>query len=106
MHTNCLKGGLPFFEHYYPTDKQIKEITREEIITLPGLWNPSSLDDAPDALQKRIRQVLSIPFEFTDSFYNMEGDIIVRKTNIDNNSITSNNSRTISGSKPIILTVN
>ena len=44
------KGGLPYFEHYYLTDKQMKEITREEIMTTPGLWNPSSLDDAPDAL--------------------------------------------------------
>ena len=73
------KGSLPYFVHYYLTDKQMKEITREEITTSPAIWNPSVLDDAPDALQKRLRQFPSTPIEFTDSFYNMEGDIIVQQ---------------------------
>ena len=30
------KSGLPYLEHYYPTDKQMREITREEIMTSPG----------------------------------------------------------------------
>ena len=29
------KGGLPYLEHYYLTDKQMREITREEIVTSP-----------------------------------------------------------------------
>ena len=29
------KGGLPYIQHYYPTDKQIQKITRDEIMTSP-----------------------------------------------------------------------
>ena len=46
------KGGLPYIQHYYPTDKQMRVIMREEIKTSPGEWNPSLLDDEPDATQK------------------------------------------------------
>ena len=49
------KGGLPYIQHYYPTGKQMREITREEIMASFGEWNPSLLDDAPDATQKRLR---------------------------------------------------
>ena len=49
------KGGLPNLEHYYPTNEQMREITREEIMTSPGEWNPSLLDDAPNASQRRLR---------------------------------------------------
>ena len=87
------KGGLPYFEHYYPTDQQMKDITREEIMTSPGIWNPSTLDDAPNSSQKRLRQFPSTPIEFTEGFYNLEGDIIVQRSSIgDDNSIVSNNS--------------
>ena len=40
------KGGLPYIQHYYPTDQQMREITREEIMTSPGTWNPSLINDA------------------------------------------------------------
>ena len=43
------KGGLPYIQHYYPTDQQMQEVTREEIMTSPATWNPSLIDDAPDA---------------------------------------------------------
>ena len=46
------KDGLPYIQHYYPTDKQMREITREEIMTSSGTWNPSLIDDSPDASQK------------------------------------------------------
>ena len=48
------KGGLPYLEHYSPTDKQMREITREEIMTSPGEWNPSLLDDEPNASENRL----------------------------------------------------
>ena len=76
----------------------MKEITKEEIMISPRLWNPGLLDDAPDALQKRLRQVPSTPIEFTDSFYNMEVGIIVQKTDINDSSISSNNLSISSGS--------
>ena len=43
------KGGLPYTQRYYQTDKQMLEITREEITTSPGEWNLSLLEDAPNA---------------------------------------------------------
>ena len=75
----------------------MKEITREEIMTSPAVWNPSVLDDAPDTSQRRLRQFPSTQIEFTEGFYNMEGDVIVQKTDIDDNSLASNNSSTSSG---------
>ena len=95
------KGGLPYIQHYYPTDKQMREITREEIMTSPGEWNPSLLDDKPDATQKRLRQFPPIPIEQTEAFYNLEGQIIVQRSDmdIDDTSIASDNSSTSSGSR-------
>lgn len=40
------KGGLPYIKLYYPTNSQVREITQEEIMTSPGEWNPSLLDDS------------------------------------------------------------
>ena len=99
MIPNIDKDDLPYIQHYYLTDQQMQNITREEIMTLSGEWNLSLLDDAPDASQKRLRQVPSTPIEFTDSFYNMEGDIIVKKTDVGESSIISNNLSTSSGSR-------
>ena len=39
------KGGLLYIEHYYLTDAQMRVIKREEIMTSPGEWNPSLLDE-------------------------------------------------------------
>ena len=89
------KGGLPYIQHFYPTDKQMREITREEIMTSPGEWNPSLLDDEPDASQKRLRQFPPTPIDQTDMFYNMEGDIVVQRSEIgDEDSVTSDASST------------
>ena len=68
------KGGLPYIQHFYPTDKQMREITREEIMTSPGEWNPSLLDDVPNASQTKLKQFPPTPIDQTDMFYNMEGD--------------------------------
>ena len=98
------KGGLPYIQHYYPTDKQMREITREEIMTSPGEWNPSLLDDEPDTSQKRLRQFPPTPIDQTDMFYNMEGDIVVQRSDInidveDDLSVTSEPSSTSCGSR-------
>ena len=77
----------------------MKEITREEIMTSPGIWNPSLLGNAPDSTLKRLRQFPSTPIKFTEGFYNLEGDIIVQRNDIDDNSLVSNNSSTSSGSR-------
>ena len=77
----------------------MREIAREEIMTSPGTWNPSLIDDSPDASQKRLCQIPSAPIEFTDSFYDIEGNIIVQKTDVDEDSIISNHSSTRSGSR-------
>ena len=77
----------------------MKEI-KEEIMTSPGIWNPSMLDDAPDSSQKRLRQFPSTLIEFTEGFYNLEGDIIVQRNNInDDDSIVNNNSSTSRGNQ-------
>ena len=52
-------------------------------MTSPGEWNPSLLDDEPDATQKRLRQFPPTPIEQTDAFYNLEGQIIVQRSDID-----------------------
>ena len=95
------KDGLPYIQHYYPTDKQMREITREEIMTSPGEWNLSLLDDEPDASQKRLRQFPPTPIEQTDAFYNLEGQIIVQRSDVDvdDTSVTSDSSSTSSGSR-------
>ena len=81
------KGGLPYIQHYYPTDKQMREITREEIMTSPGEWNPSLLDDALSASETSLKQFAPTPIEQTDMFYNMKvlslfKRMILMKTNI------------------------
>ena len=68
------KGGLPYLEHYYPTDKQMREIIREEIMTSPRDWNPSLLDDAQNTSEK---QFSPTPIDATNDFYKMECNIIV-----------------------------
>ena len=68
-------------------------------MTLPGTWILSLIDDSLDASQRRLRQIPPTPIEFTDSFYDMEGNIIVQKTDVEDNSINSNNSSTSSGSR-------
>ena len=76
--TIVYKGGLPYIQHFYPTDKQMREITREEIMTSPGEWNPRLLDDVLIASQTRLKQFPSTPINQTEMFYNMEGDIVVQ----------------------------
>ena len=49
------KGGLLYFEHYYPTGKKIRNITQEETMTSPGEWNPSLLDDMSNTSEKRLK---------------------------------------------------
>ena len=93
------KGGLPYIEHYYPTDSQMRDITREKIITSPGERNPSLLDDSPNASEQRLRLFSPTPIDDTDNFYIMEGNIIVQKGDIDDNSIVSNASSTSSGNR-------
>ena len=77
----------------------MREIIREEIMTSPGEWNPSLLDDAPNASQSRLKRFPSTLIEATNGFYNMEGDVIVQETDIDDNSINSDASSTSSGSR-------
>ena len=40
-----IKNGLPYLEHYYPTARQMKKITREEFMTSKNTWDPTKLDD-------------------------------------------------------------
>ena len=68
-------------------------------MTLPGEQNLSLLDDTPNTSEKRLKQFPSTPIDATDGFYNMEGDIIVQKNDIDEISIISNSFSTSSGSK-------
>ena len=93
------KGGLPYTKHYYPTNAQMRDITREEIMTLPGEWNPSLLDDSPNASDLRLRQFPPTSIDATVNFYNIEGNIIVQKRDVDDSSISSNVLNTSSGSR-------
>ena len=51
-----IKNGLPYLEHYYPTAKQMEEITLEEFMTAKTTWDPSKLDDFEGASDLSIRQ--------------------------------------------------
>ena len=75
----------------------MKDITWEDIMTSPGEWNPSLLDDLPNASKQRLKKFSPTPIDATDNFYNMEGNIIVQKSNIDDNYIVSNVSSTSRG---------
>ena len=45
-----IKNGLPYLEHYYPTERQMKEITGEEFMTSKNTWVPTKLDDIEELL--------------------------------------------------------
>ena len=91
------KDGLPHIEHFYPTNRQMVEIVHEEIMTSAAVWNPTLLDDTVGATDLRIKQLPTTPIEFTNDFYNLQGDIIVQKCDIDIDSVDSGNS---TNSKP------
>ena len=65
-----IKYGLPYLEHYYPTAKQMKEITREEFMTSKNTWDPTKFDDIEGASDLMISQFSPIPLDAIDSFYN------------------------------------
>ena len=58
-----IKNGLAYLEHYYPTDKQMKEITREEWMTSKSDWDPSKFDDIAGASDLSISQFSPIPLD-------------------------------------------
>ena len=91
------KGGLPCNEHYYPTDAQMIDITREEITTSPGEWNPSLIDDSANAAEQQLSEFPSKPIDATYDFYIMDGNSIVQKSNSDDTSIVSDVSSASSG---------
>ena len=65
----------------------------------PGEWNPSLLDDSPNASEQQLRQFPPTSTDATDNFYNMDGNITVQKSDIGDNSIISESSNTSSGSR-------
>ena len=65
-----IKNGLPYLEHYYPTARQRKEITREEFMTSRNTWDPTKLDHIEGASDLSISQFPPIPADAIDSFYN------------------------------------
>ena len=93
------KGSLPYIKYYYPTDKQMRDITHKEITTSPEEWNPSLLDNSPNASEQRLRQFPPTPINTIDDLYNMEGNIVVQKNDINDRSIVSDASSTSSGSR-------
>lgn len=89
------KNGLPYIRHYYPTGKQILEVSREEIImTLKNERDSSKHDDLLDAADLRLQQIPTPPIEATDSFVDVKGNILAHKSNFDSASGASNVSST------------
>ena len=71
-------------------------------MTSPGEWNPSLLDDAPNASETRLNSFQTTHMEQTEMFYNMEGDIVVQRSDIvsdDDISIVSDTPSTSSGNR-------
>ena len=77
-----IKNGLPYLKHYYPTDKQMEEITLEEWMTSKTTWSPSKLDDIEGASDLSIRQFPPTSSDAIDSFYNSQGDIRATKNDL------------------------
>ena len=89
-----IKNGLPYLEHQYPTDKQMKDDTmREEWMTSKGTWDPSKLDDLPGASDCSISQFSPIPQDAIDSFYTTQGDIRATKSDLKNEPVDSNSTK-------------
>ena len=49
-----IKNELLYLEHYYPTAKQMEEITREELMTSKNTWDPTQLDNIAGASELMI----------------------------------------------------
>ena len=62
-----IKDRLPYIEHYFPTDKQMLEISREEIMTLKNEWVPSKYNDPSDAAKLRLQQIPTTLIEIKSS---------------------------------------
>ena len=75
-----IKNGLPYLEHYYPTESQLNEITREEFMTSKNTWDPTKLDNVDRASDLMVSQFPPIPSDAIDSFYNDQGDIRATKS--------------------------
>ena len=78
-----IKNGLLYLEHYYPTERQMKEITREEFMTSKNTWVPTKLDNIEGASDLSITQFPPIPADAIDSFYNNQGDISATKSDLE-----------------------
>ena len=65
-----IKNGLLYLKHYYPTARQMKDITRKEFMTSRNMWDPTKLDNIEGASGLSISQFPSIPADVIDSFYN------------------------------------
>ena len=75
-----IKNGLPYLEHFYPTAKQMDEITREEFMTSRNTWDPTNLDSPEGESERLIKAFSPIPADIIDSFYNDQGDIRATKS--------------------------
>ena len=69
-----IKNGLVYLEHYYPIDKQKKEIKREEWMISKSNWDPSKFDDIAGAYDLSISQFLPIPLDTIDPIYTTQDD--------------------------------
>ena len=78
-----IKNGLPYLKHYYPTARQIKEITGEEWMTSKNMWDPTKLDDIAGASDLSISQFSPIPVNAINSFYNSQDDICATKSDFE-----------------------
>ena len=61
-------------------------------------WNPSLLNDSKNASKLQLKQFPPTPIDTAADYFNMEGNIIVQKSEIDDNAIISEFSSTSSGS--------
>ena len=68
-------------------------------MTSASVWNPTLLDDTVGATDLRIKQLPTTPVKFTNDFYNLQGEIIVQKSDIEIDLVDSGNS---TNSKPTV----
>ena len=56
------------------------DIQQDEIMTSPGEWNASIIDNPISAVDQRLKELPTTPINATDDFYNIEGEINVQRS--------------------------
>ena len=72
-------SGLPYLKHWRPSDEQMATLPQVRM-TSDCEWLPLKYNDF-DTTEERLRMIPTTPIDFTDNFYDLQGNV---NTNVDN----------------------